>query len=519
MRIAGIDWIVLVLFFLLFLAMALYINGRVRSVADYLVSGRKVRMWLGMGAGIAGEIGLITIVGTCEQGYMRGYAFIFLGTLYMVVMVPLFGVFGFGIERFRASKAISVPQYIEMRYSRGLRILTGFSNSLAGVVQMCVFPIVGARFIRVLIGAPESVTWAGCSIESAWIIMTILLLCVVIFTFLGGYITLIVTNFFQMILIVVAVYGVFFLLIEKIGLQQFWSSLEESKGLSGFYPFTGEAGSYGTVWFSWLMLMSILLQFSYGPYLQKYASMDKPKTVSRSYLLGQIFGNGRTFVILGLGVAALAAMGPDMPVDTAMTEAQWQKMVTPYYLSQMVPVGLMGLLLAALLFADISTTDQYILSWATSIVNDCICPFKKTAFRSKQHIRAVRVTIMGLCLLFFIYGLFYVPSTPLWEYLWLCATIICGTGIAILFGMYWKRASTVGAYAAIVTCLALPLLDIVARQVYAVHEWTYPWTPETTGFFTFVLAIGLMLFFSLLSRQPSKYWDLGEEVKKMNRSG
>ena len=64
MRIAGIDWAVLIFFFLLFLSMAVYINSRVRSVADYLVSGRKVRMWLGMGAGIAGEIGLITIVGT-----------------------------------------------------------------------------------------------------------------------------------------------------------------------------------------------------------------------------------------------------------------------------------------------------------------------------------------------------------------------------------------------------------------------------------------------------------------------
>ena len=96
--------------FLALLGMAVWINGKCRSVADYLVSGRKVRIWLGMGAGIAGEIGLISIVGMCEQGYMRGFGFVLIGTLSILIMTPLFGVFGFGIERFRASKAMSVPQ-------------------------------------------------------------------------------------------------------------------------------------------------------------------------------------------------------------------------------------------------------------------------------------------------------------------------------------------------------------------------------------------------------------------------
>ena len=62
-----------------------------------------------------------------------------------------------------------------------------------------------------------------------------------------------------------------------------------------------------------MMTMSILLQFSYGPYLQKYAAMDKPRTASRSYLLGTLFGNGRTFAIMGLGVVTLAALGAGQP--------------------------------------------------------------------------------------------------------------------------------------------------------------------------------------------------------------
>ena len=57
-------------------------------------------MWLGMGAGIAGEIGLIDIAAMCEQGYRNGYSFVLLNLLSLLIVVPLFGVFGFGIERF-----------------------------------------------------------------------------------------------------------------------------------------------------------------------------------------------------------------------------------------------------------------------------------------------------------------------------------------------------------------------------------------------------------------------------------
>lgn len=518
MNIAPIDWLILGGLFAVFLAMAVYINSICKSVSDYLVSGRKVRMWLGMGAGVAGEIGLVTIVGTCEQGFLRGFSSVLIITLTMLIMAPLFGIFGFGIERFRATKAMSVPQYIEMRYSRRLRVITGFLNSMSGVLQMCIFPIVGARFIRVLIGAPEYL-YPGSPIQTAWVIMAILLVCAVIFTYLGGYITLIVTNFFQAIIIVGALYWLLFYLIGMSSMQEIWSGLERSKGLAGIYPFTGEEGSYGVMFWLWMCAMSILLQFSYGPYLQKYASMDKPKTVSRSYLLGYLFGNGRTFVILALGVVALVTLGTTQPDGIDVGEYEWSATATPYYLSTVVPVGMMGVLLAGLLFADVSTTDQYILSWSTSIVNDCIIPFKKKPFTPRQHIMAVRITIVLLCILFLFVGVTYKPTMPLWEYLWLCVNIIGGTGIAVLFGMYWKRATTTGAYAAVITCTVLPLSDLITRRVILEisPDTRYPFTPQMTGFYSYVLAATLLIVSSLMSKEPTGYWDLGDTVREMNR--
>lgn len=519
MNIATVDWVILVISFIAFLALAIYLNRLCKSVADYLVSGRKVRVWLGMGAGIAGEVGLVSIVGMCEQGYLHGFAFVLLGLLSMLITVPLFGYLGFGIERFRASKAMTVPQYIEMRYSRNLRIFTGVLNSVAGVLQMSIFPIVGANFVRVLIHAPNMVILAGADIPTAWIIMALLLSCDVLFCFLGGFVTLVVGNFFHMIVTMIAIYGTLFFVGERIGLQHFWSTLESSKGLTAFYPFTGEKDSYGMSWFLWMMIMTILLQVSYGPYLQKYASMDKPKTVARSYLFGSLFGNGRTFMIIGLGVAALVSIGPHPPAGLHIGGTVWQTMATPYFLSGVVPPILMGVLLSGLLWADVSTTDQYIMSWSTSIVNDCICPFRKNPYSKREHIRAVRTTVVVVCLLFFLFGMSYTPTTSLWAYLWLCANVIGGTGIAVLFGMYWSRATTKGAYAAVLTCFVLPMADLVARRIYL---WrfggvSFPVKPQTTGLYTYLIAIMLLVIVSLLSREKSRYWDLGKTVRMLNR--
>lgn len=518
MKVSPIDWVIVSTFFVLFLGLAIYINTLCRSVADYLVSARKVKMWLGIGAGIAGEIGLVSIAGMCEQAYLRGYSFILIALLSMLITVPLFGIFGFGIERFRATRCMSVPEYLEMRYSRNLRILSGIFNCLAGVLQMCVFPILGAMFLRVMIGAPEYISIAGMPVKTVLAIVFVLLCCNVIFTFFGGYITLTVTNFFMMILIMGAIIWLVFHLIGEVGLQNFWSKLELHRGEAAFNSLA--ADSYGWVWICWLIMMTILLQFSYGPYLQKYASMDKPKTVSRSFLLGGIFGNGRTFLIFALGIAALAGLGTTAPPELNVDASTWSKIATPYYISLHITPVLMGFWLACLLFADISTTDQYLLSWSTSIVNDCVLPFRKTKISVQRHIRLVRLTIALLCVLFLLVAMVFRPTLPIWELLWLLANIIAGTGIAVLFGMYWSRANTKGAYAAVLINLILPITDLIARYIYLVR-WPgaeFPIKPEVTGLCSYVLGIVALIVVSLLTRDENKFWDLGKVVRDLNRA-
>lgn len=530
-RVAPIDWMILGVGFAFFLSWAIYLNFRTRSASDYLVSGRKVRMWLGMGAGIGGEIGLISIAAMCEQGYRNGFSFVIGNLISLCIMMPLFGIFGFGIERFRATKAVSVPQYIEMRFSSRLRILVGIVNCIAGVLQMCIFPIGGAIFVRRLLGLPDISTIIQMQVPTDLVLVLILLICPLIFTTLGGYTTLMVTNFFQGILVMGTMtwlcVHVFSHSVDPAsfsnGLQHVWSGMERELRLAGVNPFVNDPHAYGWQFFIFLNLMTILLQFSYGPYLQQYAAMDKPRTVSRSYLLSAIFGFGRSLIIFGIGVAAVAALGVNkIPLNLAasgINETEWAQYATPYLLAQIgIPAVLMGFLLLSLLFADVAVTDKYILSWSTSIVNDCIYPFRSSKPTQAQHIRAIRITTFFLCVIFFLFAMIYKPSMTIWSFMWLTANLIGGSGIVVLLGMYWRGAKTSGAYACMAVCVLTPIADVIARQ-WLVHQGskqTLPWTPEQTGLWTYVLGGVAMILISLMSSEESKYWDLSKTVRAMN---
>jgi SSS family solute:Na+ symporter len=528
MHIHGIDWAILGAGFAFYLGWAIYLNSKCRSVDDYLVSGRKVRIWLGIGAGIAGELGLITIAAMCEQGYRYGFSFVLLNLLALTIVVPLFGIFGFGIERFRATRCTSVPEYIEQRYTKNLRIAVGIINCVAGVLQMCIFPIGGAIFMRQLLGMPTLTDLGGMSIRSDILIMFVLLVCPLIFTTLGGYTTLIVTNFFQGVFVV---FVMMWLLVHIVshaqtppdflgGLQTTWTGLENNLQEAGVNPFADNPDAYGIQWFLFLNVMTILLQFSYGPYLQQYASMDRPKTVSRSYLLSGVFGFGRSLIIFGLGVATVAAIGKSPPVASQFSAAEWINYATPHYINQVgMPIVLTGLVLLGLLFADIAVTDKYILSWATSIVNDCIQPFRRSPFEPRHQIRAVRLTVFALCILFFAFGLVYKPGMAIWSFMWLTANLIGGSGIVVLLGMYWRGAKTLGAYLCIAVCVIVPIADVIARQVI-VHTNATPlsWTPEQTGLYTYLAGAILMVVGSWISREPSRYWDLGQVVREQNQA-
>src|SRR6266850_5022903 len=133
MHFAAIDWVIVVVYLIVSVAVGLLGKKYIGNVSHYLVAGRELGTYAGIATLAATEIGTITYMYNGELGYKYGFASFAAAMISGVVMI-IVGRTGFIISRFRELKLMTVPEYFERKYSRGLRIVTGVLVAVGGIL-------------------------------------------------------------------------------------------------------------------------------------------------------------------------------------------------------------------------------------------------------------------------------------------------------------------------------------------------------------------------------------------------
>lgn len=82
-----------------------------------------------------------------------------------------------------------------------------------------------------------------------------------------------------------------------------------------------------------------------------------------------------------------------------------------------------GILVAAMLAADMSTDSSYMLTWSSVIYNDILAPFHKRQWSDKRRLLVSRMIVAVIGVFLFVYGLWYPLRDNLWGYLTVTANI------------------------------------------------------------------------------------------------
>ena len=90
-------------------------------------------------------------------------------------MVLIISLTGFVIYRYRESRAMTLAEFFEKRYSKNLRIFMGIVAWLSGTFNFAIFPIVGARFFVYFCGFPAVTHFGPLHVKTEAIAMFILL--------------------------------------------------------------------------------------------------------------------------------------------------------------------------------------------------------------------------------------------------------------------------------------------------------------------------------------------------------
>ena len=119
MNLTWIDWGIVAAVFAFIIGVVVLSKPLMRSVSDFLAAGRTGgRYLISLSQGTA-SLGAITIVGMLEMNYIAGFTMRWWEMVMAVVVVGI-SVSGWVLYRFRQTRALTMAQFFEIRYSRTL---------------------------------------------------------------------------------------------------------------------------------------------------------------------------------------------------------------------------------------------------------------------------------------------------------------------------------------------------------------------------------------------------------------
>src|SRR5687768_14123056 len=180
-----IDWVLVVVPIALVLAFAVYTRRFVRSVADFLAAGRCAGRYLLANARGEADSGLANTMSKFEIILVSGFVLNFWEKIQVPVLL-LVGISGFVIYRYRETRALTLAQFLEMRYSRRFRLFMGGLAFLSGILNYGIFPAISARFFIYFLDLPHAVQIGPFAVSTFALLMLSYLSITVFLVTIGG---------------------------------------------------------------------------------------------------------------------------------------------------------------------------------------------------------------------------------------------------------------------------------------------------------------------------------------------
>jgi SSS family solute:Na+ symporter len=532
-----IDWLVTTVPILLATAIGLYTRRYVKSVADFMAGGRAAGRYLICTARSEMGVGAVVFVAIFQAFYKSGWGVGWWGS----ILTPLWliiSITGFVIFRYRQTRAMTLGQYFETRYSRKFRLFAGGLGFFAGILNFGIIPAVGARLFVNFLELPQRVHLLGHALPTYWILMFCFLSICTIMTTTGGQVTVMVTDcvegmFSQISYLVVAV-----AVLSLVGWPLIHQvMLSRPPGKSMVDPFDSFQIQDFNIWYMFMGAFGGVYGIMAWQNQHAFNSSGASPHESR---MGGILGRWRGFAYSAmlslLCVAALTCLEhPQFADKAALVQAKLDHIANPQDRDQMrlplalavlLPVGVKGLFCAIMLMGLISGDGMHLHSWSSILIQDVVVPLRQKALTVKQHLLLLRLGVVGVAAWAFVFGILYTQTD--YVLMWWAMTgaiFVGGAGAAIVGGLYWSRGTTAGAWTALLAGSVLGFGGIVLQQPASVHvlgtlgaaaglpaagAWLaghvgphFPLNGQQVAFGTNLIALSLYVLVSLLTcRKP-----------------
>lgn len=491
MNVTALDWGIIAAFFIISLLIGLFSAKSAGSSAkEFFLSGRNMPWWL-LGVSMvattfsADTPNLVTDIVRKNgvAGNWAWWAFLLTGMLTVFVYAKLW----------RRSEATTDLEFYEMRYSgKGAAFLRAFRAIYLGVffnvVIMATVSLAAIKIGGVMLGLSPVQTLLIASIVT------------VVYSSLGGLKGVLLTDFFQFFIAMIGSFGAAYYILDlpEIGSLNNLLTHDVVSTKLDFLPDFSDPNMYIP-----LFLMPIAIQWwatwypgaepGGGGYIaQRMLSAKDEKNAIGATLFFNIAHYALRpwpWIIVALAslviypnVADLQTAFPHIPADKIGDDLAYSAMLT--YL----PTGLIGIVLASLIAAVMSTLSTH-LNWGSSyIVNDFYLRFVKPEATDKQLVAVGRISTVGLMVLSAVLALALSSALDAFNIL---LQIGAGTGLIFILRWFWWRINAYTEISAMaisfvvaiffevinpkVGWIAIPENQMYLKLIYSVSITTVGW--------------------------------------------
>lgn len=449
------DWLIVAAYLSATVAIGLYVRRYIRNMADYVVAGRSLKSFIAIATMIGTELGLVTVMYSAQKGFTGGFAAFHIGLVAGVVTL-IVGFTGFIVVPLREMGVMTIPEFYEKRFGRGVRILGGLLLAGAGILNMGLFLKAGAIFLTGLTGLHDPMY--------VNIVMSVLIVLVLLYTILGGMVSVVITDYIQFVVLSFGMLLACFFALQQVGWSNIVEAVRSVHQDAGFNPF--DTKGFGPTYVVWQVFVAGLVSCAiWQTAVMRACAAESTQVVKRLYIWSSIGFMIRYLIPMFLGVCALTFLWQDQSTRQLFFKdgapiKEMSMHAMPVLLSQVLPLGMIGLVGAGMLAAFMSTHDSYFLCWSSVLVQDVIDPILGGGLSTKARLTLARVLIFLIGAFLLIWSLWYPLEQDLWEYMAVSGAIYYTGAFALLLaGLYWKRASRVGAYLALI-CGALAVFGL-----------------------------------------------------------
>ncbi|ALK99858.1 sodium:solute symporter [Massilia sp. WF1] len=427
-----------VLYLLGTLGLGVWAGSRIKNTADFAVAGRSLPLIMVITTTFATWFGAETVMGIPAKFVQGGLGALVEDPFGAGTCLILVGLF-FAARLYKLN-LLTIGDYYRARYGKGIEVFC------SAAIILSYLGWVAAQITA--LGLVFSVLTGGAMSETAGMIVGTL--AVLIYVVVGGFLAVAITDFIQMIVLVVGLSIIAYFSSQLAGGSDNVLHMVQQKDLWTFLPqakFTDVAFFVGSA--VTMMLGSIPQQDVY----QRVMSAKNAPTARAGAVIG-----GASYILFAAVPMFIVACAVIVMGNEAMELAKndYQRVLPTFVMTRM-PLVMQILFFGALLSAIKSTSSATLLAPSTSFTEN-ILKNLRPGMSDRQQLLAMRVTIVVFAAMVLAYAI-AMKGTSIYDLVSSAYQVtLVGAFVPLVMGLYWKRATTQGAILSIAAGIATWIL-------------------------------------------------------------